>query len=147
LTSVILVVGLLMALGLAIAMVRPAWRLPALAFGLLALPGNVDDLLPQMLLDPIAQRDTLAPIITSLDVLLVWGLILTLRERRQPGPVGRILVLIAVALAVVASLTIVVAGTAGVDLGPSVTASTRPCRASSTASRPRPSDGTAWPSP
>jgi O-antigen ligase len=115
LTSAILVVGLLMAIGLAVVMIRPAWRLPAIAFALLAIPGNVDDLLPQLALDPNDIPDRLAPIVTSIDLLLVWGVGLTLRERRDPGPLGRRLVGLGAILASVATLTVVVNLAGGLD--------------------------------
>ena len=94
-----LVVGLLALAALAIAAVRPTWRLPAVAFALLAIPGNVDDLLPQMVLDPHDITDILAPIVTSIDLLIAWAVLLTLRERRDPGPLGRRIVALAAILA------------------------------------------------
>jgi O-antigen ligase len=115
LTSAILVVGLLMAVGLAIAMVRPAWRLPVIAFALLAIPGNVDDLLPQLALDPHDIPDAVAPIITSIDLLIAWGLVLTLRERRDPGPLGRRIIALGAVLASVATLTVLVNLAGGLD--------------------------------
>lgn len=116
-TSAILAVGLLAMAALAIAAVRPAWRLPAIAFALLAIPGNVDDLLPQMVLDPHDIDDILAPIVTSLDLLIAWSVGLTLWERRDPGPLGRRLIAVAAVVAAVATLTALVNLAGGVDAG------------------------------
>ena len=114
-TSAILVVGLLALAALAIAAVRPTWRLPAVAFALLAIPGNVDDLLPQMVLDPHDITDILAPIVTSIDLLIVWAVLLTVRERRDPGPLGRRIIALAAILATVATITALVNMVGGVD--------------------------------
>ncbi len=119
-TSAILGAGLLMVAGLAVAMVRPSLRLPALAFALLALPGNVDDLLPQMSLDPHPVAGQFAPVVSTLDLLIAWAIILTLREgRRLDRREGR-LVGLAVVLALAATLTAVANGLTGVDFGPAL---------------------------
>jgi O-antigen ligase len=120
LTTGILAAGLLMIVALAAAMMRPSLRLPALAFGLLALPGNVDDLLPQMVLDPHDIPFRLAPIFGFLDLLIVWALVLTVREGRRPSTGQARLVGLAIVLAVVATITIVTNGLGGVDLAASV---------------------------
>ena len=70
-----------MAIALGIVMWQPGWRLPALAFALLAIPGNVDNLGPQMLLDPNALTNNTAPVISVIDLLIGLGLALSLRER------------------------------------------------------------------
>ncbi len=114
-TTAILVAGLLMVAALAVACVRSSWRLPALAFGALAIPGNVDDLLPQMTLDPHDIRDTLAPVVTSLDVLIAWAVVLTLLERRSLGSTATRLVLLAIGFATVASVTVFVHLAEGLD--------------------------------
>jgi hypothetical protein len=81
-SSLILVAGILLVAGLAVAELRPAWRLPALAIALLAVPGNVDNLMPAMQLDPHAIANNTAPAISVIDLLLAWAVALTLRERR-----------------------------------------------------------------
>lgn len=116
-TTVILVAGLLMVVAIAAAIVRREWRLPAIAFGALAIPGNVDDLLPQMTLDPHPIRDTLAPVATSLDALIVWAVILTVIERRSLGGRSIQVLLLACAFAVVGTLTVLVHLASGLDAG------------------------------
>lgn len=81
-TTAILFAGLVVALVVAIVMRRPEWRLAALLFAILALPGNIDNVMPQMRLDPHPLRDATAPIISIVDILLMWGLVLTTAERR-----------------------------------------------------------------
>jgi O-antigen ligase len=120
LTTAILAAGLLMIAALAAVMVRPSLRLPALAFGLLAIPGNVDDLLPQMVLDPHDIADRVAPVVGFLDLLLVWGLLLTVREGRRPTAGHARLVGVAFVLAAVATITIVVNAIGGVDPAASI---------------------------
>ena len=115
-TTVILIGGLLMVAALAVAMIDPKWRLPALAFGLLALPGNIDDLLPQMVLDPHPVIDATAAIITFADLLLAWAVILTeTRERRPIGTTIRQLIALAIALATIAAIVSIVNLAQGVD--------------------------------
>ena len=116
-TTVILAAGLVMIVVLATAIARPSLRLPAIAFGLLALPGNVDDLLPQLALDPHSIRDAMAPVVTSMDLLILWALLLTVRESPGLGSIGRRLVVLAVIAAVVASLAVGVAAASGVPAG------------------------------
>jgi len=118
-TTVILIGGLLMVAALAVAMIEPRWRLPALAFGLLAIPGNIDDLLPQMVLDPHAVLDATAAVITFADLLLVWAVVLTIREARPLGGTIRHLIALAIALAAIATTVSIVNMAQGVDL-PSV---------------------------
>lgn len=61
-TTLILWVGLGLAAISALAMRRPDWRVPALVFAILALPGNIDNLLPQMLLMQFsAERQQISP--------------------------------------------------------------------------------------
>jgi O-antigen ligase len=117
LTAAILVAGLAMVVGLAVLETRPTWRLPALAFGLLAMPGNVDDLFPQMTLDPHPLAGAMAPVLTFNDLLLAWALVLTIRERRgQPLWIRR-LILLGIVLAGVASVSALVAWAGGVESG------------------------------
>ena len=116
-TTVILAAGLVMIVVLATAIVRPALRLPAIAFGLLAVPGNVDDLLPQLALDPHPIRDALAPVVTSMDLLILWAVLLTVREARGLGRIGRPLVLVAIVAAVLATLAVAAAAAIGVPAG------------------------------
>ncbi len=87
-TTAIFVAGLAMVVGLAILETRPTWRIPALAFGLLAIPGNVDDVFPQMTLNLHPLANAMAPVLTFNDLLLAWALVLTIRERRtcRAGP-------------------------------------------------------------
>lgn len=61
---------------------RPVWRLPALLFALLAIPGNVDNLMPQMRLDPHEIANATAPAVSFVDLLIVWALALSVREDR-----------------------------------------------------------------
>lgn len=82
-TTAILVLGIGLALASAIVMLRPEWRLPAFAFILLALPGNVDDLLPQMRLDPHELVNGTAAAVSVVDLLLLWAVILTVRDGRR----------------------------------------------------------------
>ena len=82
-SSLILVAGIVLAAGLALAELRPSWRLPALAVALLAIPGNVDNLMPAMRLDPHAIANNTAPAVSVIDLLLCWAVVLTLRERRS----------------------------------------------------------------
>lgn len=116
-TTVILAAGLVMIVVLATAITRPSLRMPAIAFGLLALPGNVDDLLPQLALDPHAIRDAMAPVVTSIDLLILWALLLTVRESPGLGPSGRRLLVVAVIAAVAASLAVAFAAVNGVPAG------------------------------
>ena len=116
-TTVILAAGLVMIVVLATAIARPSLRMPAIAFGLLALPGNVDDLLPQLALDPHSIRDAMAPVVTSIDLLIVWALLLTVRESPGVGPTGRRVLGVAVVAAVVASIAVAVAALGGVPAG------------------------------
>jgi hypothetical protein len=84
-TTGILVAGVALVLIVAYVMRRPEWRLPALLFATLAVPGNVDNLMPQMLLDPHDIANATAPAISFVDLLVVWGLALTIGERRLAG--------------------------------------------------------------
>jgi O-antigen ligase len=117
LTTVILAAGLLMVAALAAAIVRSEWRLPAIAFGALAIPGNVDDLLPEMSLDPHPIQDTLAPVATSLDALIVWAVVLTVIERRSLSGRSLLVLLLACAFAVMGTITVLVHLASGLDPG------------------------------
>ena len=92
-TTAILIGGLIVTLLVAIAMRRPEWRLPAVIFAILAIPGNVDNLMPQMRLDPNALANNTAPVVSFVDVLIVWALVLAFREgrlRRMRPPVAQV---------------------------------------------------------
>jgi O-antigen ligase len=80
LTNVILVAGLGLVIVLAVLMTKRKWRLPALMFGLLSIPGNVDNLLPQMRLDPNDIANNTAPTVSVADLLVLWAILWTLRE-------------------------------------------------------------------
>jgi hypothetical protein len=114
-TTAILVAGIALVLVLALLAVRPAWRLPVLAFGLLAIPGNVDNLMPQMTLDPHPLADGMAPAVSVIDLLLIWAVALTVRERRMPVWPAQRLLLLAGALFVLASLSALAALVGGVE--------------------------------
>lgn len=116
-TAAILIAGLVVALSVAFVMRRPEWRLAALLFGMLSIPGNVDNLMPQMRLDPHLIADATAPVFSIVDLFLLWGLILTVREQRLRGRSlleSRIL-LAAVVFAVVAALVSAVNVVQGAD--------------------------------
>jgi O-antigen ligase len=115
LASAIQLGGAVLVVALAVLMVRPQWRLPALAFGLLAIPGNVDDRLPQMLLDPHDLANATAPAVSVVDLLMAWATILSLVERRRPGMILRRLILGAIVLWIVASASALVALANGVE--------------------------------
>ena len=97
-TTAILAAGLVLVAAIAIVETRPKWRLPAVVFGLLAIPGNVDDLLPQMTLDPHVLKDAFAPVVSSADLLLLLAVVLTILEGRRPGVIGRRLTFLALVL-------------------------------------------------
>jgi O-antigen ligase len=82
LNELILGAGILLVGVSAVALRWPAWRLPALAFALLAMPGNVDNLLPQMTLDPNPIADRTAPVFSAIDGLVALAVMLSLREGR-----------------------------------------------------------------
>jgi hypothetical protein len=67
-----------------------------LIFGLLAIPGNVDNLLPQMRgLDPTDIADNTMAAVIDRRLLLLWAIVLTLREglpTRIPVWLGRLAV-------------------------------------------------------
>jgi len=117
LTTLILWAGLGLAAAVAWLMRRPEWRIPALVFAVLALPGNIDNLLPQMRLDPHPLPSSTAPVASVVDLLIVWALVLTWREggsRRLSGKSRRI-VLGGLVVALLASATAAVAIVSGVD--------------------------------
>lgn len=115
-TTAILIVGLLLTLAVAYVMRRPAWRLPALLFAFLAVPGNVDNLMPQMRLDPHPIANATAPAISFVDILILWAIVLTAREGGFAGwsRWPRLIAAAAVAFAVLA------AGVTGVNLAQGV---------------------------
>jgi len=115
LASAIQLAGVALVVALAVLMLRPHWRLPALAFGLLAIPGNVDNLMPQMLLDPHDLADATAPAVSVVDLLLGWAVVLTLREGRRPGMLVRRLLLGAAVLWLLATAMSVLALAGGVE--------------------------------
>ena len=114
-TAAIQLAGVALVVVLALAMLRPAWRLPALAVGLLGIPGNVDNLVPQMLLDPSGLPDATAPAVSVVDLLLIWAVILTLREGRRTSPLVRRILIGALVLWALASATALIALAAGVE--------------------------------
>ncbi len=118
-TTAIQVGGLVLLAAAAIIMTRPGWRIPVLAFVVLSLPGNVDNLLPQMQLDPHPIEHSLAPIVSFVDVLLVWAVALGLREGRweRIPPPARWALATGLAIAAMAGVSALVAVSAGVDSG------------------------------
>jgi O-antigen ligase len=78
--------GVVLAALIGVAMLRREWRMPALVGGLLAIPGNVDNLMPQMTLDPHAIASNTAPAISVVDLLIAWALALTLAEALSSWP-------------------------------------------------------------
>lgn len=105
-----------MAVVLAIAMLRPVGRLPALVVALLGLPGNLDNIWLQMQLDPHPIANNVAPVFTTADLLLVWAVALSIHERRRLNDVlERRLVLASVVVAVLAAAASIVALGAGVE--------------------------------
>jgi O-antigen ligase len=113
-TTVILAGGLVAVGALAVLMLDPRWRLPALVIAVLAVPGNVDNVLPQMVLDPNPLPNNTAPAVSVIDLLIAWAVVLTVRDGRR----GRRLDLflgVGVALAVCAAVSALVAVAGGVD--------------------------------
>lgn len=108
-TTLILVAGLALTLALAVTMTRPALRLPALFLALLSIPGNVDNIVPQMQMDPNDVANNTGPAISVIDVLIVWAVFLTLREgqRRWHSSLHRRVLLGAVAVAVIGAIAAV----------------------------------------
>jgi O-antigen ligase len=95
----------------------PAWRLASVLVGTLALPGNLDNVMPQFALDPHPLPNNTAPVVSVVDVLLAWAILLTLRDRKaEPRPDRRVLGL-ALAVAVTGSAAALVTWTSGADLG------------------------------
>lgn len=88
-TTLIQVVGLTIVVIAALAMTRRGLRLPALLFVLLAMPGNVDNLLPQMTLDPSQIPNNTAPVASAIDALILLAVFLTFREQSRGG-LGRV---------------------------------------------------------
>lgn len=100
----------MLTVGLAATMSRPRLRLPALLVGLLSIPGNVDNIVPQMRMDPNAIANNTGPAISVVDLLIVWAILLTLREGRRllPGA-SRMFLLGTLVFAVVVALAAAVA--------------------------------------
>jgi O-antigen ligase len=118
-TTAILIGGLVMVAAAALIMTRPGWRVPVLAFVVLALPGNVDNLLPQMHLDPHPLENALAPVVSFVDVLLAWAIVLGLRERRweRLPTAARWWLVAGLVIAGIAGASAVVAASGGLDPG------------------------------
>jgi O-antigen ligase len=70
-------------------MLMPRFRLPALVLGLLSIPGNVDNYVPQMQMDFHLVPNNTGPAVSVVDVLILWSLVLTLREGRRAWPPDR----------------------------------------------------------
>jgi O-antigen ligase len=122
LEQIILVAGLALVAVVAYAMRRPAWRLPALAFALLSVPGNVDNLGPQILLDPNQIPSNTAPVVSFVDVLIVWGVWLSLPRMRAAldRPPVRVILAAAMGSFLVAAAVTLVNAMQGVELGPTL---------------------------
>jgi O-antigen ligase len=114
-TTAILAAGLVLVVAIAIVLTQPRWRVPAVVFGLLAIPGNVDDLLPQMTLDPHVLNDVSAPVVSSADLLLLLAVVLTIREGRRTDVIGRRLTILALVLMALAWATSLYAAASGVE--------------------------------
>lgn len=117
LTTAILFGGVVLALIAGAFMVRPAYRFPALVVAILAIPGNVDNLMPQMGLDPNPLANNTAPAVSVVDLLLAWAIVLTIRERHSLRLHGfeRAAVLAAGVAAGLAAVSALVAFTSGVE--------------------------------
>lgn len=70
-------------------MILPALRVPALVVGILSIPGNVDNYVPQMQMDLHQLPNNTGPAISVIDLLIVWAIILTIREGRVAWSTGR----------------------------------------------------------
>ncbi len=104
-------------------MLRPRHRIPALLAAILAVPGNVDNLMPQMRLDPNDLANNTAPAVSVVDLLIVWALVLTWREGRMRWPARRIerwAVLAALVAAGLATTSAVAAVVSGVEFAASL---------------------------
>lgn len=112
--QLIQIVGLGLLLVCGLLLVRPAWRVPVIAFLLLAMPGNVDDLMPQMTLDVHPIPFNTGPAISFIDVLIVVAVILTAVER-PAGRSGRGLWLLLGGLVLTSTVVAVVAALRGVE--------------------------------
>ena len=118
LTTAILIGGVVLAVLAAAIMTRPTYRLPALMVALFAIPGNVDNLMPQMRLDPHTLANNVAPAISVVDLLIAWALLLTIRERqiRWGTEYPRAGLVLGIALAVLSGISAAVAAANGVEL-------------------------------
>lgn len=112
--QLIQIVGLGLVLVCGLLLVRPAWRVPTIAFVLLALPGNVDDLMPQMTLDPHPIPFNTGPAISMIDILIVVAVLLTAVERPQ-GRSRRGMWLILGGLALASAVVAAIAAARGVE--------------------------------
>lgn len=114
--AAIQIAGVALCVVLALIAVRPEWRVPALIVGLLSIPGNVDNLVPQFPLDPHPElSNRTGPIVSAVDLLLAWCVALTWREGRRPEGWARRLTIVAMAVAAVAASTALFAMSRGVD--------------------------------
>lgn len=103
-------------------MTRPAYRLPALLVAILAVPGNVDNLLPQMRLDPNFLVNNSAPAISFVDLLIAWALALTIRERglRMGSGYARVALIAGMAFAALATISAGIAAANGVEVAAAI---------------------------
>ena len=116
-TTVILIAGVLFLVACALAIWLPEWRLPALLLALLAMPGNVDNVLPQMMLDPNPIANNAAPVASAIDVLVLLAVFLSVREGRWTmlTPIARRLVLGGLTVWGMVTISALVALGAGVE--------------------------------
>ena len=86
------------AVALGAVMLVPHLRLPALMVGILSIPGNVDNLAPQMQMDLHAVANNSGPAVSVIDLLIGLAVALTLREGASAWPkerLSRMMVLVA----------------------------------------------------
>lgn len=121
-TTAILLGGLVVTLAVAYLMRHSTWRLPALLFALFAIPGNVDNLMPQMRLDPHPIANATAPMISVIDLLIAWAVVLTIREGGFAGwsRWHRLIATAAIAFAVLAGGVTLVNLADGIEPGAAV---------------------------
>lgn len=115
--TAILIGGIATVLGAGWLMRRPDWRIASLLFALLAIPGNVDNLMPQMRLDPHDIANSTAPAVSFVDLLIAWGLLLTFREGRFAAwpPPARLIVAGATIVALMAATVTILNLAEGVE--------------------------------
>lgn len=103
--ALILLAGVVLALGLAVLMLNPRLRIPAIVVALLAIPGNLDNFVPQMQMDWHAVANNTGPAVSVIDLFLGFGIVLTLREGRLLDHRGaRLMVAVALGVALLACL-------------------------------------------